>query len=121
MTVFVSFFSSFLQVRTRSGSDTRRGLLGLSAVAAEAGAWGAEGAVAAVAVLEGGAVRPGLGLRERRREQRGETVREEGGRVAQVRREAGGQGAAYGVGGGPALQPGGDARGEAAYVALGEQ
>lgn len=119
--VFVSFSSSFLQVRTRSGSDTRRGLLGLSTVAAEAGAWGAEGAVAAVAVLEGDRARPGLGLREGRREERGETVCEEGGRVAQVRREVRGEGTAYGVGGCPALQPGGDARGEAAYVALGEQ
>ncbi|CAM5349904.1 hypothetical protein SALBM135S_09229 [Streptomyces alboniger] len=43
------------------------------------------------------------------------------GRVPQAVGQARGQGAAYGVGGGPAFQPGGDGGGEAADVPLGEQ
>ncbi|WP_411134472.1 hypothetical protein [Streptomyces sp. C10] len=46
---------------------------------------------------------------------------EQGRRVAQGRWQAGGQGAAYGVRGGPAFQPGGDGRGEALDVPYGEQ
>ena len=41
--------------------------------------------------------------------------------MAQVRWKARGQGAAYGLGGGPAFQPGGDGRGETVYIPLREQ
>ncbi|AGP55826.1 hypothetical protein M271_21500 [Streptomyces rapamycinicus NRRL 5491] len=43
---------------------------------------------------------------------------EQGGRVTQVGREVPAQGAAYGLGGGAPLQPGGDGGGEAAHVPL---
>jgi hypothetical protein len=97
-----------------------------SAVAAAAGGRGPEGAVAAVAVLEG---RPQVygcpGCRGRGEwgwEQFGEAVGQEAGRVAEGGLgEARRQGAAYGFGGGAAVQPGGDGGGEAAYVALREQ
>jgi hypothetical protein len=95
-----------------------------AAVAAVAGFWCAEGAVAAVAVLEGDGAGLGGGCRgggERRGKKLGQPVREQRGRTSQVGGEAGGQGAAYGVGARAAFQPGGHGRGEAVYVALREQ
>ncbi|MCI3227199.1 hypothetical protein GXP76_34450, partial [Streptomyces sp. NP-1717] len=58
---------------------------------------------------------------KRRREQCGEAVGQQGGRVARGVGEVRGQGAAYGVGRRAALQPGGDAGRQAFHVALGEQ
>ena len=101
------------------------GLIGAAAAAAAAGFRGAEGSVAAVAVLEGEWAYGCPGCRGRgkwRWEQFGEAVGQEAGRVVDgVLGEARRQGAAYGFGGGAAVQPGGDGGGEAAYVALREQ
>ncbi|GAO07102.1 hypothetical protein TPA0598_02_03410 [Streptomyces lydicamycinicus] len=63
----------------------------------------------------------GGGGREDWRHQVREAVGEQGRRVAEGVREAGRQGSAYGVRGGPAFQPGGYGRGEAVDVPYGEQ
>lgn len=97
----------------------------MAAVAASARDRCAEGTLAAVAGLERG--RPGAGGRgcgggrEGWRKQLHEAVGEQGGRTVKGGREAGRQGSADGLPGGPAFQPGGDGRREPLDVPHGEQ
>lgn len=91
------------------------------AVAALARLRGTEGAVAGLAGLERSGTYDPRGREQGWRQQRGEAVREQGGRVLQVVGETCGQRSAYGLGGGAALKPGRCGRRQAAHVPLGEQ
>ncbi|MET9363032.1 hypothetical protein ABZX93_19225 [Streptomyces sp. NPDC006632] len=92
-----------------------------SAVAAVARGRAAERPVAGFAGLEGIRARPHGAGRQGRGQQRGQAVGQQGRRVVQRLGEVRGQGAVYGIGIGPAVEPGGDERGETVDVPFGEQ